>query len=130
MRTPRASGELTRALVAFQSHCPPVAHDKTGQIGSRTYTYASLGQIISTIHVPLAGAGLAITQTSDNGSLVTTLHHVSGGAIESHMPLNLTGLTMQQAGSAITYSKRYALAALLAISTRRMMTAMQRAKLA
>ena len=33
------------------------------------------------------------------------------------MPLNLTGLTMQAAGSSITYSKRYALSAMLAIST-------------
>ena len=45
--------ELVKALVQFQSKCPPVAHDKTGQIGQRTYTYASLGQIISAIREPL-----------------------------------------------------------------------------
>jgi ERF superfamily protein len=115
---PCGKTELIKALIAFQGSCPPVPFDKVGQVGPRTYGYASLNAILSAVRGPLSAAGLGVTQAFDgNGCLVTTLHHVAGGSIESKMPLNLQGLTMQQAGSAITYSKRYALAALLLIGS-------------
>lgn len=64
--------------------------------------------------------GLSITQTTkilDNGSqaLVTTLWHKSGENIAGEMLVKPTKDDMQGIGSALTYCRRYALAAMVGI---------------
>jgi hypothetical protein len=84
--------------------------------------YAPLNEILNVIRPILSKNGLSVVQDSsvqDGKVVVTTyLFHISGEWIESS-PLTLTPekLTPQGIGSVITYGRRYALSALLGISS-------------
>ena len=65
--------------------------------------------------------GLSLTQTTrvlDGGLvlLVTTLRHTSGEMVAGEFPVNPTKPDMQGFGSAMTYARRYALAALVGVA--------------
>ena len=82
--------------------------------------YADLASVIDAIKKPLADNGLGYTQTThiqENALvLVTKLMHASGQWIESEYPLPLVPDKPQAMGSAMTYARRYALAALCGIA--------------
>lgn len=89
------------------------------------FKYATLDGIIDHIRKPLSGNGLWFTQTLANGDgkyrLVTRLVHSSGQWIASETPLfvkpDANGeISNQEFGSALTYMKRYALAAMLGVA--------------
>jgi hypothetical protein len=111
-----APATLVDALIAFQRAMPTVTRNCTGQIQNRQYGYADLAQVVGAIRIPLADAGFAFTQILDNDTLLTKLLHVGGDELVSRMPLHLDGLTPQQIGSLLTYSRRYALTALLGVA--------------
>lgn len=82
--------------------------------------YATLGSILNAIRVPLAKHGIAPVQTvsmEDGKVTVTTaLIHSSGQLVEDTAMFPLpNNATVQQMGSAITYLRRYALAAIVGI---------------
>lgn len=82
--------------------------------------YATLGSIINAIRVPLAKNGIAPVQTvsMENGmvTVTTALIHSSGQLVEDTAMFPLPDkATVQQMGSAITYLRRYALAAIVGI---------------
>jgi hypothetical protein len=82
--------------------------------------YATLGSILNAIRVPLAKHGVAPVQTVSmaNGmvTVTTALIHSSGQAVEDTAMFPLpNNATVQQMGSAITYLRRYALAAIVGI---------------
>lgn len=87
--------------------------------------YATLDDIIATIREPLASNGLSYMQwlSNDNGpTLVTMLAHKSGQWIRSSavidtMSGNRGVNAMQAFGASLTYMKRYALSAMLGISS-------------
>jgi len=60
--------------------------------------------------------GIIVIQSIGNSSLTTRLQHVSGEFIESEIELLVDKNNMQGLGSAITYARRYSLAAMLNIS--------------
>lgn len=82
--------------------------------------YADLPAIIDAVRGPLAKHGLSFTQTTHmhEGGLVlrTTLMHASGQSISSDYPLPLIMDKPQQMGSALTYARRYSLAAICGIA--------------
>jgi len=86
--------------------------------------YADLESVWEAARPLLATNGLSVTQTlgyvlSGNGemmtTLITTLLHESGQYISGEMPLLLKTPDPQGQGSAISYARRYGLAAILGI---------------
>ena len=81
--------------------------------------YASLGSIILAVKKGLTTNGLAISQMlveNEKGmALETTLFHSSGQWLSGAVPVMLDKQNMQGLGSAITYAKRYAIAAILGV---------------
>ena len=86
-------------------------------------TYADLGSVIEAVKGPLNDNGITFLQAvdsdpGDNAAVDTILLHESGQFISSRTPVFCAKPNDPQAfGSGITYSKRYALQALLGIPT-------------
>tara|TARA_R110000824_G_scaffold180061_9_gene360480 strand:+ start:283 stop:924 length:642 start_codon:yes stop_codon:yes gene_type:complete len=92
---------------------------KTGHNAHRGYDYVELSGIMEAARKPLADNGLAVVQTFvEDGEhppiLESRLLHESGQQISSRIRL-LPTQDYHALGSACTYSKKYALAALLGI---------------
>lgn len=117
MERTESIAQLSKALAAAQGELRNAPLDKSNShFGQR---YASLGSITETVRPILAKHGLAVTQlagTPEPGkvSVSTLLLHASGEYIRETMVVPAAG-NIQQAGSAITYMRRYALSALLGI---------------
>lgn len=118
--------KLAAALVGFQSEVPTIAKTQTAKVamkngGTYSYTYADLGDIWDAIRPVLAKHELAVTQfllTDEEANyLETTIWHSSGQKFGERFELPLNGKTPQEAGSVVTYFKRYTLGAALGIST-------------
>ena len=110
--------ELTKALCEFHKEVGVITKDAKAQYGA----FADLAGVLSTVIPPLAKNGLAITQTFVPSEgfepvLVTTLRHVSGEAIESHLPMvvNKGRNALHDWGSSCTYLRRYALLSALCL---------------
>lgn len=108
------------AVVSLQSEINNPKKSKQGH----GYKYAELSQIIELSREPLANNGLAVTQycaTVDGQShLVTQMIHSSGQWIRGFYPLEKAGMRAvndaQQMGAAMTYARRYNLAAILGVA--------------
>lgn len=105
---------LSVALVKFHAACPKIAKDtKNDYFKSR---YADLGTILGIVNPILAANGLSVIQlVLGENELETYLFHTSGQFIGSRSTMRPVGATPQALGSAITYQRRYALAALLSL---------------
>ena len=92
---------------------------KTGKEFEMSYTYADIGDVLASARPILAKHGISITQVPlPKGSmmmLVTRLSH-SGQWIEGDYPVCQIGADHQQMGSALTYSRRYALTAMIGVA--------------
>jgi len=77
--------------------------------------YADLGSVWDAIRKPLSDNGLSIVQTVDGDRLVTILMHGSGQWIDSSYPITAKDNSPQAIGSALTYARRYALAAIVGV---------------
>jgi len=113
--------ELATALSKFQGEVSN-AHKGTKGHG---YNYADLASILDLVKEPLSNNGLAVVQMpypaqEGHMGITTTLTHSSGQWIESSyqmpIPENKRNSQAQNAGSAITYARRYALAAALGVA--------------
>ena len=82
--------------------------------------YADLESVWNACREPLAKNGLAVIQTLDgtpeNLSVITTLAHSSGEWIRSRLTLKPMKTDPQAVGSAITYGRRYSLAAIVGVA--------------
>jgi len=111
--------EFAKALGDFQQEVPAIVKNTKGY----GYTYADLTQILHVINPLMKKHNLAFTQMVDGTSLVTCIIHTeSGETFESKMDIpqgiQLKGMNeFQVLGSAITYCRRYQLAAMLGIVT-------------
>lgn len=78
--------------------------------------YADLSSVLDAIRAPLSANGLSIVQTMQTGdryiTLRTTLMHSSGQFIVTEYPLPITPKPHEM-GSALTYARRYSVAALV-----------------
>lgn len=83
--------------------------------------YADLASVIKAAKGPLGANGLAYVQTveADGPSVTcfTELFHTSGEFFRGRLRLQAANQTAQGIGSAITYARRYALAAILGIAS-------------
>lgn len=114
-------GKLAAALVKAQASMGVAIKDTKGQIGqNRNYKYADLASVINASREALAANDLAVLQRAypnERGvCLQTTLVHSSGEWIsDGGLTLPAPKNDPQGFGSAMTYARRYGLAALLGI---------------
>lgn len=112
-------GELVTALVAAQAD---IEHATKNSVNPHfRNNYANLEAIIDAVRDAYSKHGLVILQPTnvfDDGSacVVTILAHKSGQYINSRTPIINTKGDAQGMGSAITYARRYGLAAMANIS--------------
>lgn len=110
---------LAEALVAAQAEMPSV--DRDGVNPHFRSRFTTLGHLLAKARPVLNRHGLTVVQLparDEDGTptLRTTILHTSGERVEADAPLLLAKQDPQGQGSAITYMRRYALAAALGIS--------------
>lgn len=115
METSPSIKEISAALGSFQAEGVTVKKD--GINPHFKSTFATLDNMLDTIREPLAKHGLSFAQFPDGDGLTTILMHTSGEWMKSTAHLNMDKQTPQGQGSAITYLRRYSLAAALGIAT-------------
>lgn len=117
MRHSESMSNIAKALAIAQPHISNPALDAVNpHFRSR---YATLAAHIAAVRAPLAAQGISVVQSTRidvPGAVVvvTSLIHASGEWISSELALP-SGATPQTYGSALTYARRYALAALCGI---------------
>ena len=144
MRTSENIDSIALALVEAQSEFPTILKDSVNKNPKFTSTFASMSTIVEAIRPVLVDRRLAVIQGFAESIIVnadgearanpaavaitTRIIHESGEWIEStlHMPVvpaptkagnPIPPIGPQQVGSAITYGRRYALAAMLGLVT-------------
>tara|TARA_R110000824_G_scaffold84868_2_gene211358 strand:+ start:3015 stop:3599 length:585 start_codon:yes stop_codon:yes gene_type:complete len=114
--------EFSKALIGFATDFQKASLKADSQNKHLRNKYVSLDGLLNTIRPILTKNKLSISQDLAGEYLITTLMHESGqfkgsAMIFNPMSDNRGTNNLQQIGGGITYAKRYALAALLAIST-------------
>jgi hypothetical protein len=113
-------GKLAEALAKAQAQIDGAKKDNVNPHFKSKY--ADLASVWEACREALSSAGLAVVQTvsvgagTDRPVLVTTLVHSSGEWMSGEIPLMMTKADMQGLGSAITYARRYGLAAIAGVS--------------
>lgn len=118
METSESIDEIAKAMNKMQSEMEIAQKD----IEAYKYKYADLQAVWTVLRDPLTKNGLMITQdafTDERGASVQTqVTHTSGQWIRSRILTMPAGKNdAHSAGSALTYSKRYQLCALLGVFT-------------
>lgn len=111
-------GAIAAALAKAQSVMRNPAFDKQNS-AYQGFRYASLGAHLDAIRNPLSANGISVVQptaVAEAGRVhvTTMLLHTSGEWIASEITMPC-GNTAQAVGSALTYARRYSLAALVGI---------------
>jgi hypothetical protein len=107
--------ELAKALSKAQGVM--TSAQKDGSNPHFRSSYATLASIFQATRKPLTDNGLCVVQTMlPDNTLVTTLVHESGQWLRSYFKLSPAQNTPQGVGSALTYGRRYSLAAIVGIS--------------
>ena len=119
MSVTRSQEAYSEALVAAIGELSNVA--KTAANPFFKSKYAPLDAIIDATRPILAKHGLAVTQQpifmEGTAGVETTILHKGGHSTTSTLLLPLKDQSPQGAGSAITYARRYALAAVLGVAS-------------
>ena len=120
MEQSESISSIAKALISFQRDVKNPANTADNPFFKSKY--APLNDILNDVRPLLAKNGLSIIQSpSGDGesiSVTTILYHESGEWIKSDpLVLKADKATAQGAGSAITYARRYALSAMLGISS-------------
>lgn len=118
MQKSETIGKLSKALTAVQSQLKPALKDSDNPFFKSKY--ADLNAVWDSSRELLAKNGLAVIQGNsvgmDNTVIVETiLSHESGEWIQSELCLPLAKHDPQGVGSAVTYGRRYGLAAIVGI---------------
>lgn len=113
-------GALAKALAASQAKLEDAKKDSINPHFKNRY--ATLSSVRATITPVLSAHGLAVVQTNEphgaeGACVVTTLMHESGEWIRGRLFVPVTKRDPQGFGSAITYARRYALAAIVGIAS-------------
>ena len=114
--------ELSKALIGFATDFQKASLKADAKNPHLRNNYVSLDGLLNTIRPILTKNKLSVSQDLAGEYLITSLMHESGqfkgsAMIFNPMTDNRGTNNLQQIGGGITYAKRYALAALLAIST-------------
>lgn len=112
-------GELVKALAKVQGSIKPAKRDSTNPFFKAKY--ADLTSVWDSCRKELSENGLVVIQTTKSDSekvtVLTTLAHESGQWIRGEISLRPVKNDPQSYGSALTYARRYALAAIVGIAT-------------
>ena len=120
MRTSESIKNISKAMAQFQAEVKNPANTANNPFFKSKY--APLNDVLNLVRPILTKHGLSVLQSpSGDGehiTVTTLITHESGEWIESD-PLTLKAdkATAQGAGSAVTYARRYALSAMLGISS-------------
>ena len=114
MKTSETITKIAGALTKAQATIKHALKDATNP--HLKNQYATLESVIDASKEALLLQEIIVIQSPTGEVLTTRLQHSSGEFLESEMKLFLAKQDMQGLGSAITYARRYALAALLNIS--------------
>lgn len=110
-----ATKNLNAALFKFQGMVNQLPKD--GENPHFKRKYPTLTGLMETIKKPLTECGLLVRSRIESGKVITDIVHTDiGECISSAMEIQ-TGGTPQQVGSCITYFRRYALVAMLNLTT-------------
>lgn len=108
--------QLAAALSKVQSALSPAIKDSKANYGK----YADLTSVWDACRKPLSDNGLSVAQgfgrDDKDGYVWTTLMHSSGQWVSGECPLILGKRDPQGVGAAMTYYRRYSLAAILGIT--------------
>ena len=126
MKQSETIAKIATALATVHGLVEPIVKDRVNP--HFRSTYATLDAMMASVRPLLAGHGLSIVQggagpvSNSDGNIVgvsveTMLAHSSGEFITSVIVLPLDKASAQAVGSAITYGRRYGVAALLALTT-------------
>jgi hypothetical protein len=118
---------LAAALVAAQSEMPEIPKDGTGKIRGMSkktgkpyeydYTYATLPTIFRLTLPVLNKHGLALTQTSEGGCLITALRYEGGECLTSSLEMpSPRSMSPQDYGKAHSYYRRYEVNGMLGLA--------------
>lgn len=108
-----AIDQITTVLSAFQGEIEqPHLNKENPYFKSR---YVDLSGVLKAAQPILAKNGLCVAQIISGGDLITLLSHKSGQWFKSICPIG-NYKNQQERGSAITYTKRYAICAILGIA--------------
>ena len=106
-------GAISTAVSAFQGEIEqPALNRENPYFKSR---YVDLSGVLKSVQKLLAKNGLAVMQIISGNDIITLLTHKSGQWFKSVCPIG-NYKSQQDRGSAITYTKRYALCAILGIA--------------
>jgi len=109
--------KLGEALAKAQGQIQAARKDSNNQFFKSTY--ADLASVWEACRIPLTENGLSVIQCIEfkdgKRCLETMLLHSSGQFINSTLDLSCKDETMQAIGSAITYARRYSLAAIVGV---------------
>ncbi|MDB4278757.1 ERF family protein [Deltaproteobacteria bacterium] len=110
-------GELAEALSKAQGQMEAAAKDKNNPFFKSKY--ADLASVWGACRDPLSKNGLAVVQTTsgpfDSMVVITDLIHKSGQSVRGVTPVKMVKQDMQGMGAAITYARRFALAAIVGV---------------
>jgi hypothetical protein len=114
------TAKLYAALAAAQGEMRQPVKDREVAVSTKTgrsykFRYATLDACMAVARPVLAKHGLAVVQFVQDGALVTSILHASGEGMDCPLPLPPMPNSPQEAGSLITYFKRYGYCAALGI---------------
>lgn len=117
MNKSESIGALAKALSQVQAQLEPANKDAKNPFFKSNY--ASIQSIWDSCRKPLAENNLSVTQLTqvvESGVIIeTVLMHESGEWVSGELFLPLTKNDAQGVGSALTYGRRYALAAIVGV---------------
>lgn len=107
---------LAAALVAAQSEMTAPRKDREVSVrmksgGTYKFSYATMAGMVEADRPILAKHGLAFVQFAEGGAMVTRILHESGEQMDCPLPMLNLPNAPQEAGSIITYFKRYSYSA-------------------
>ena len=119
------SGRLFAALSKARAEFPPITKNRVATVkhdkGQYSYKYADLSDVFDAIDAALAAYGVTLFQQPLGSDLVTVLAHESGETFSGKWPIKaMKGQDLSNAQSyqaAVQVAKRYALTALIGVST-------------
>lgn len=107
--------KLAAALVKVQASIKPAMKSSANPFFKSKY--ADLGEVWSACREALTANGIAVVQGGGGDGLMTMLLHQSGQWVAGSFPLSPVKPDPQAIGSAITYLRRYSLAAMVGVVT-------------
>lgn len=115
-----ATDKLWPALLKFHKNPPAIVKEGIIAMHGKERKYITLDSILHAVRPALAELGLFIQQHLAGDSVVTIITHESGQFFGSRLPfqtMNGAGTNnLQNLGGGLTYLRRYALTAILAIA--------------